>query len=64
MEKLLKELYYDVSSPACYSGVLTLLREAKKRDVNVRRKTGGSFSPVRRPTPCINRCGRISAVIR
>ena len=33
-EKALKELYYDVSSPACYAGVSTLLREAKKRGVS------------------------------
>ncbi len=36
MERLLEKLYYDLSSPATYSGVSTLYREAKKLNRKVK----------------------------
>lgn len=35
MEKILKDVYFNVSSPACYSGVQAVYKEAHKRDPNI-----------------------------
>ena len=43
MDKLLRELYYDPDSAACYAGVRTLFREAKKRAPSVRIKDVEDF---------------------
>ena len=43
MDKLLKELYYGAESPACYAGVSTLLRHAKKRNNRVSKKDVEDF---------------------
>ena len=43
MDKLLRELYYSGESPACYAGVSTLLRHAKKRKPSVRKKDVEDF---------------------
>lgn len=36
MDKILDSVYYDTKSPACYSGILAVHREAKKRDTTIR----------------------------
>ncbi len=36
MDKILENVYYDVSSPACYAGIKAVLREAKRYDPSIR----------------------------
>ena len=61
MNDLLKDVYYNPSSPACYTGLYSVYREAKKREPGIKLSDVRSFlqeqdtytlhKPIRRKFP-------------
>lgn len=43
MENTLRDVYYDLDSPACFAGAEAVFREAKRRDANITRKDVQAF---------------------
>lgn len=43
MEKILRKVYYDLESPACYAGIDKVWTEAKKYDQNITRENVSDF---------------------
>ena len=43
MDKIIRDVYYNTSSPACFAGVTAVLRECKRRDAGIKLKDVESF---------------------